>query len=40
MVYPERGYMIPQDVPAAVQAAYRHLVEQGYTGHLLKGEDP
>ena len=36
LLYPEKGYQIPQDVPAAVLEAYQRLVELGYTRHLVK----
>jgi len=36
LLYPERGYQIPQEVPPHVVAAYERLVEMGFTGHLLK----
>jgi len=35
LVYPGRGFMIAQEVPAAVRAAYDCLVGVGYTRHLL-----
>lgn len=35
MVYPERGFAIPQDVPPEVEAAYRRLVEAGFTSRLI-----
>lgn len=35
MVYPARGFMIPQEVPPAVLAAFDRLVGAGYTHHLL-----
>ncbi|MGP4016352.1 YdcF family protein [Saccharopolyspora sp. 5N708] len=34
-VYAERGFAIPQEVPAEVDAAYRRLVEAGYTTRLV-----
>jgi uncharacterized SAM-binding protein YcdF (DUF218 family) len=33
--YAEQGFAIPQDVPAAVQAAYERLVAAGYTSRLI-----
>ncbi|MER6990885.1 YdcF family protein [Saccharopolyspora hirsuta] len=33
--YAERGYAIPQEVPAEVEAAYRRLVDAGYTRRLV-----
>ncbi|MFE0736084.1 YdcF family protein [Streptomyces sp. NPDC058855] len=38
MVYPARGFMIEQDVPAPVVAAYTRLRDAGFTGRLLAGE--
>jgi uncharacterized SAM-binding protein YcdF (DUF218 family) len=35
LVYPERGFMIPQEVPAEVMAAFEILVSAGYRHHLL-----
>ncbi|MGW7432003.1 YdcF family protein [Streptomyces sp. NPDC054861] len=32
LVYPERGFMIRQEIPDAVQAAYDRLRDQGFTG--------
>ncbi|NDU75021.1 YdcF family protein [Actinomadura sp. DSM 109109] len=36
MVYPGRGFAIPQDVPPEVEAAYRRLVEAGFTSRLVE----
>lgn len=36
MVYGERGWSAPQEVPAAVRAAFDRLVEAGYTRRLLR----
>ncbi|WP_119726347.1 YdcF family protein [Thermomonospora amylolytica] len=33
--YPERGFAIPQEMPAEVEAAYRRLVEAGFTARLI-----
>jgi len=33
--YPKVGYQIEQDIPANVWEAYEHLVELGYTKHLI-----
>ena len=33
--YPKRGFAIPQDVPAEVEAAYGRLVEAGFTARLI-----
>jgi uncharacterized SAM-binding protein YcdF (DUF218 family) len=35
--YPKRGFAIPQEMPEAVRAAYRRLVDAGFTGRLLPG---
>lgn len=35
-VYAERGFAIPQDVPAGVESAYDRLVEAGYTSRLVR----
>ncbi|WP_185034903.1 YdcF family protein [Actinomadura coerulea] len=35
MVYPGRGFAIAQDVPSEVEAAYRRLVEAGFTARLV-----
>jgi len=35
MVYPARGFMLAQEVPEAVRAAYARLVGAGYTRHLI-----
>ena len=35
MVYPARGFMIPQDVPAEVRQAFALLVAAGFRRHLL-----
>jgi uncharacterized SAM-binding protein YcdF (DUF218 family) len=36
MVYGERGYQIPQDVPADVRDAYEALIALGYTKRLIE----
>lgn len=33
--YPKRGFAIPQEMPAEVEAAYRRLIEAGFTSRLL-----
>lgn len=38
MVYPTRGFMIEQAIPAPVAAAYGRLRDAGFTGRLLAGE--
>jgi uncharacterized SAM-binding protein YcdF (DUF218 family) len=38
MLYGDRGYQVPQDVPADVRDAYRRLVDLGYTERLVAGE--
>ena len=35
-LYAEKGFMIPQDIPANVWAAYEELVACGYDAHMLK----
>jgi uncharacterized SAM-binding protein YcdF (DUF218 family) len=34
-VYPEKGFQIPQEIPADVWRAYEALVAAGYTRHLI-----
>jgi len=36
IVYAQRGYQIPQDVPQDVMEAYDQLVKMGYTNRLIK----
>lgn len=36
LLYPDRGFLIPQEVPAEVLEAYNFLVEAGYTAHLIQ----
>lgn len=38
LIYGEKGYQIPQEVPEDVLEAYRSLVGRGYTRHLLPEE--
>jgi uncharacterized SAM-binding protein YcdF (DUF218 family) len=38
LLYAEKGWQIPQEVPAEVMEAYARLVEAGYTRRLLKEE--
>jgi uncharacterized SAM-binding protein YcdF (DUF218 family) len=33
-IYPEKGFQIPQDIPADVWEAYERLVAHGFTRHL------
>lgn len=33
--YPALGFQIEQEIPPAVWAAFEHLVEEGYTKHLI-----
>jgi uncharacterized SAM-binding protein YcdF (DUF218 family) len=40
IVYPRHGFMIPQEVPADVLAAFHLLVAAGYCHHLLPGTSP
>lgn len=35
-VYAERGFQIPQEIPAEVWAAYEELVRRGFTSHLIR----
>jgi uncharacterized SAM-binding protein YcdF (DUF218 family) len=35
-LYPERGFQIPQDIPADVWAAFEELVAAGYDRHLVR----
>jgi uncharacterized SAM-binding protein YcdF (DUF218 family) len=35
--YPERGFAVPQEMPAEVLAAYRRLVVEGFTSRLVQG---
>jgi hypothetical protein len=35
-LYPERGFQIPQEIPADVWSAYEELVKAGYDRHLLR----
>ncbi|NJC72984.1 YdcF family protein [Planosporangium thailandense] len=34
-LYAQRGFAVPQEVPAEVRAAYERLVAAGYTGRLI-----
>jgi uncharacterized SAM-binding protein YcdF (DUF218 family) len=36
LIYPERGFQVPQEVPTVVMEAYRALVENGYTRRLIR----
>ncbi|MFE9802764.1 YdcF family protein [Streptomyces goshikiensis] len=35
--YPEKGFLIHQDVPSPVSAAYKRLCSDGFTGRLVAG---
>ncbi len=35
-MYPEKGFQIPQEIPANVWEAYERLIELGYDQHLMK----
>ncbi|MFD3492427.1 YdcF family protein [Streptomyces sp. NPDC058690] len=35
LIYPEQGFMIRQEVPDAVAAAYEHLCSEGFTNRLM-----
>jgi hypothetical protein len=37
IVYAEKGWSAPQDVPPEVRTAYERLVAAGYTRRLLPG---
>jgi uncharacterized SAM-binding protein YcdF (DUF218 family) len=39
-LYPEKGFQIPQEIPADVWAAYEELVRLGYDKRLLSPSDP
>ena len=36
-LYPEKGFQIPQEIPAAVWNAYEQLVESGFDKYLIDG---
>ncbi|MFI8132119.1 MULTISPECIES: YdcF family protein [Streptomyces diastaticus group] len=36
LVYPERGFLISQEIPTSVRAAYENLVRAGYSTRLLR----
>lgn len=38
LVYPQKGYQVTQQVPDFVMTAYRYLVGEGYTDHLVNEE--
>lgn len=38
LIYPQKGYQAAQQVPEVVLKAYRYLVREGYTRHLLDKE--
>lgn len=40
VLYAEKGWSTPQELPAEVRAAFLGLVEAGYTGLLVPGEWP
>lgn len=35
LIYPEKGYQLPQEVPEDVMAAYQYLVCQGFTEQMV-----
>jgi uncharacterized SAM-binding protein YcdF (DUF218 family) len=35
LIYPKKGFMIYQDIPADVLEAYERLIELGYTKHMI-----
>lgn len=36
-LYPERGFMIAQEIPSEVWNAFEELVRRGYTKQLVRG---
>ncbi|CAM5374247.1 YdcF family protein [Streptomyces tanashiensis] len=36
LIYPEQGFMIDQEVPAAVMASYERLCQSGFTSRLVR----
>lgn len=38
LIYPKQGFMIRQDVPDSVAAAYEHLCSEGFTSRLMSTE--
>ncbi|MFD4591290.1 YdcF family protein [Streptomyces rubiginosohelvolus] len=38
LIYPKKGFMIRQDVPDSVAAAYEHLCSEGFTSRLMPTE--
>lgn len=36
VIYAEKGYQLPQEIPAEVQLAFKKLVEMGYAQQLIK----
>jgi uncharacterized SAM-binding protein YcdF (DUF218 family) len=36
LIYPERGFQVAQEVPTEIMEAYRALIENGYTGRLIR----
>ncbi len=36
LLYPEKGWQIPQEVPHQVLEAYQHLIRMGYTGRIFQ----
>ena len=35
-LYADRGFQVPQEIPAGVWGAWEELVARGYTGHLVR----
>lgn len=35
-IYPQKGFQVPQEIPANVWDAYKQLVVAGYTKQLVK----
>jgi uncharacterized SAM-binding protein YcdF (DUF218 family) len=36
LIYPEMGFQVAQEVPTEIMEAYRALIENGYTGRLIR----
>jgi len=37
--YPEYGYQIPHSLPEDILKSYHHLIDQGFTHHMIHGND-
>ncbi len=40
LIYPEQGFMVAQEVPAEVRAAYKRLCAEGFTSRLVTHDAP